>query len=113
MRARVRRDPRGCCRATQVRQYARWSVKNATYCNWCVAQSVGTFHASSGFGGHRHGSKRTSMLYSLHELQRAFLAPLAGLAGATAEMLAGQTLLPAAVVRANNALLNRVARRYE
>ncbi len=53
------------------------------------------------------------MLYSFHELQRSFLAPLADLAGATAEMLSDHTLLPSRVARANWALIHRLSKRYE
>ncbi|MDB4959327.1 MAG: esterase [Myxococcales bacterium] len=53
------------------------------------------------------------MLYSLHEIQRSFLEPLADLAGATAEMLGGQALFPAQLLRANCALVHRLGKSYD
>ena len=52
------------------------------------------------------------MLYSLLELQRGLLAPISDLAHLTAELLRGETLLPAAATRATCALLHRMTRRY-
>ena len=52
------------------------------------------------------------MLYSLHELQRQILRPLAEMAGATADVLAGQTLFPARIMRAHCALLHRTIKDY-
>jgi poly(3-hydroxybutyrate) depolymerase len=53
------------------------------------------------------------MLYSLHVLQRGLLAPSATIAERTQEALAHQTLWPLQVLRANSALLKRLARPYE
>ncbi len=52
------------------------------------------------------------MLYSLHELQRAWASSVADLAGSTAELLRGHELLPARVVRAGAALLHRITKPY-
>src|SRR3954471_23634989 len=52
------------------------------------------------------------MLYSFHELQRMIVRPLAELLGATAEMLEGQDLLPARIMRASCALLHRTMKDY-
>jgi poly(3-hydroxybutyrate) depolymerase len=52
------------------------------------------------------------VLYSALELQRAWVRPAAELATLTAKVLDGATFLPAAIVRANTALFNRLARPY-
>ncbi len=52
------------------------------------------------------------MLYSLHELQRTLLRPLAETAAATAAWLQRQELLPARLARANLALLHRMIKPY-
>jgi poly(3-hydroxybutyrate) depolymerase len=52
------------------------------------------------------------MLYSLHELQRSLLGPVADVAGATAALLDGQAWPGAPWMRASCALLHRITRTY-
>ncbi len=52
------------------------------------------------------------VLYSALELQRAWVRPAAELATLTVALLDGATFLPAAIVRANHALFNRLTRPY-
>lgn len=66
----------------------------------------------------RRGSAGLAMLYRLHEIQRRVLDPVAQLAGAGARLLCDPegplAYVPAArLVGANQALLHRVARRYD
>lgn len=53
------------------------------------------------------------MLYALHALQRSFLAPIAELSALGADVLRGQDLLPARVLRAQCASLHRITKRYD